>query len=143
METLDTLRIQARLRTAHGVSWLTAQAGDHLSRLPFRGATTRAAVDPDLVGGVVEEIWRYASPGRLTGGWAQSDTEVEGVPIAAGQQVVCLLGAANRDPEHFTDPDRFDVTRSNPGNTCPSPVGRTHVWGRRWPGWRARSPCGP
>ena len=37
------------------------------------------------------------------------------MPVAAGQQVMCLIGSANRDPRHFTDPDRFDITRVNAG----------------------------
>jgi cytochrome P450 len=44
---------------------------------------------------------------------ARRDTEVEGVPVAEGEIVVTVLGAANRDPAVFSDPDRFDVTRRN------------------------------
>ena len=39
------------------------------------------------------------------------ETEVGGVTIAKGEFVMTLIGAANRDPEHFDDPDTFDVTR--------------------------------
>lgn len=39
--------------------------------------------------------------------------EVRGVEIAAGEIVQCMLGAANRDPAHFADPDRFDPGRPN------------------------------
>jgi cytochrome P450 len=41
------------------------------------------------------------------------DTEVAGVPIRAGTFVAVLIGAANRDPEVFEDPERFDVHRPN------------------------------
>jgi len=44
---------------------------------------------------------------------ARTDTEVEGVPVAAGRSVVVMLGGANRDPAVFTDPQSFDVGRPN------------------------------
>jgi hypothetical protein len=61
----------------------------------------------------VEEVLRYESPVQVTGRGAVRDTTVAGVPVAAGAHVTTLLAAANRDPEVFADPQRFDVTREN------------------------------
>ncbi|MEU3020720.1 cytochrome P450 [Nocardiopsis sp. NPDC007018] len=82
-----------------------------MALLRHRDQWDRLVADPGLAAGAVEEVLRFDSPVQLTGRWARADTEVQGVPVRAGQQVMCLIGSANRDPEHFTDPDRFDVTR--------------------------------
>ena len=84
-----------------------------MALLRHRHEWERLVADPELAGGAVEEVLRYDSPVQLTGRWAHRDTEVEGVPISAGQQVMCLIGSANRDPGYFTEPDRFDITRAN------------------------------
>ena len=63
--------------------------------------------------GVVEETLRFDSPVQVTLRTARTDTEVEGVPVAAGRSVVVMLGGANRDPAVFTDPQSFDVGRPN------------------------------
>lgn len=68
--------------------------------------------DPSLAAGAVEEMLRYESPVNTNGRVAHEDIEVAGKVIAAGRLVFCMLGAANRDPEVFPDPDRFDVARS-------------------------------
>ncbi|MFZ0118891.1 MAG: cytochrome P450 [Pseudonocardiaceae bacterium] len=61
--------------------------------------------------GAVEEILRYDSPVQRTGRVALHDTEVAGHPVRAGSLIVLLLGGANRDPDVFPDPNRFDVQR--------------------------------
>jgi cytochrome P450 len=52
---------------------------------------------------------------QRTGRVAQRDTEVAGVRVPAGQPVMTLLGGANRDPDVFDEPQRFDVARPNAG----------------------------
>jgi cytochrome P450 len=69
--------------------------------------------DPSLVTNAVEELLRYDSSVQLTGRAALEDVELGGVPIAKGESVLCLLGAANRDPAAYPEPDRLDVTRPN------------------------------
>jgi cytochrome P450 len=69
--------------------------------------------DPSLWPNAVDEVLRHDSPVQRTARMARRDTEVEGVPVAQGEIVVTVLGAANRDPAVFPDPDRFDVTRAN------------------------------
>jgi cytochrome P450 len=61
----------------------------------------------------VEELLRYDSPVQATSRLAKQDIELEdGTLVRKGQQVIVLLGSANRDPEVFDEPDRLDVARS-------------------------------
>jgi cytochrome P450 len=69
--------------------------------------------DPTLVPTAVEELIRYDSPLQLFERTAVADTVVGDVTVAAGQKIAALLGAANRDPAVFAEPDRFDVTRAD------------------------------
>jgi pimeloyl-[acyl-carrier protein] synthase len=66
---------------------------------------------PAMVPNAVEEMLRYDPPQQGTVRWAKYDTELGGTPVAAGQPIVVLLGAANHDPAKFPNPDVFDMTR--------------------------------
>jgi hypothetical protein len=59
----------------------------------------------------VEELLRYDSPVQRTARMTNTDVEADGRKIAKGSMVVAAIGAANRDPAHFSDPDRLDITR--------------------------------
>ena len=67
--------------------------------------------NPDLMDTAVNELLRYDSPVQLDGRMATEDIEIRGKKIRPGQRVICLLGAANRDPSVFTDPDTLDIAR--------------------------------
>jgi cytochrome P450 len=67
--------------------------------------------DPDLLPAAIEELLRYDGPVQRAGRMPASDVEIAGVPIPKGSLVLGLLGAANRDPAHFADPDRLDFGR--------------------------------
>ena len=69
--------------------------------------------DPSLVRGAVDELMRYDSPHHYLPRFAASDFTVGGELIEAGETVIIVMGAANRDPEVFPDPARLDVTRPN------------------------------
>jgi pimeloyl-[acyl-carrier protein] synthase len=69
--------------------------------------------DPELIPKAVEELLRYDGPILRTSRVAHTDVEIDGRKIAKGAIVVLLLGAANRDPERFPDPDRLDVARTH------------------------------
>jgi cytochrome P450 len=73
----------------------------------------RLRADPALVPGAVEELLRYESPFQYMQRVAREDLEIAGTKIARGEWVWLLLGAANRDPAMFPDPDRLDVTRTH------------------------------
>jgi cytochrome P450 len=67
----------------------------------------------ELVPAAVEELLRYDSPVQmLIGRTAQQDVTVGDLAVPAGTRVLTLLGAANRDPAVFTDPDRLDLRRN-------------------------------
>jgi cytochrome P450 len=67
------------------------------------------------VAGFVEEVLRFDSPVQLTGRIAAYETKIGGVPVAAGDSVTTLIGAANRDPRRFAEPDTFDPLRGDGG----------------------------
>jgi cytochrome P450 len=70
--------------------------------------------NPDLVTDALEESLRFDSAFQFTFREAKQDVEVSGVTIPAGSQILNMLGAANRDPAHFANPDVFDITRKAP-----------------------------
>jgi cytochrome P450 len=67
--------------------------------------------DPSRARGAVEEVLRYEPAALSTTRTATTDIEVRGTTIPAGANVLVSVVAANRDPERYADPDRFDVTR--------------------------------
>lgn len=67
--------------------------------------------EPSLVPAALEETLRYEPPVRLESRIAQEELDVAGERIEVGSEVVAVIAAANRDPEVFPAPERFDVTR--------------------------------
>jgi cytochrome P450 len=66
---------------------------------------------PELLEPAIDELLRYDSPVQLDGRTALEDVELGGKLVRSGQQVVSVVGAANRDPAAFSDPDRLDIGR--------------------------------
>ena len=69
--------------------------------------------DPELVPSAVEELLRYESPSQHTARLARADVELGGRKIRKRDAVIAVMGAANRDPERFPDPDRLDLARKD------------------------------
>jgi cytochrome P450 len=67
--------------------------------------------DPSLMPAAIEELLRYVSPSQQTTRVAPEDIVLGGQRVRAGQKVIAVMAAGNRDPERFPDPDRLDVTR--------------------------------
>jgi len=68
---------------------------------------------PGLMAGAVNELMRYDSPHHYLPRVAAADFDLHGTPVRAGQTVIIMMGAANRDETVFGDPDRLDITRPN------------------------------
>ncbi len=68
---------------------------------------------PSLIRNAVEEIPRFESPVVQTARILTEDVEIGGCPMRRGESVLALIAAANRDPEVYPEPDRFDITRSD------------------------------
>src|SRR4051794_38686272 len=66
---------------------------------------------PDLIRCAVEEILRYESSNQLGNRMTTEHVELGGVMLEAGTSLTLCIGAANRDPKQFEDPERFDVSR--------------------------------
>lgn len=73
----------------------------------------RMREDLSLIPSAVEEMLRYESPSQHTGRLAPDDVEMGGRLIRKGQAVMAVMAAANRDPERFSDPDLFNVSRTD------------------------------
>jgi pimeloyl-[acyl-carrier protein] synthase len=84
-----------------------------LTLLRNPGEMEKLQRDQSLIPTAVEEMLRYESPSQHTGRLAPEDVELGGKVIRKGQAVMAVMAAANRDPERFPDPDRFDVARAD------------------------------
>jgi cytochrome P450 len=73
----------------------------------------RLRADSSLIPAAVEELLRYESPSQHTARLAPADIEMGGKKIRERQAVIAVMGAANRDPERFPDPDRLDIARQD------------------------------
>ncbi|MEI6042748.1 MAG: cytochrome P450 [Chloroflexota bacterium] len=72
--------------------------------------------DPTLSENALEEMLRYYSPVQSISRWVLKDVKIEGKTLRKGQHVSLMLGAGNRDPEFFEEPDRFDILRQEAPN---------------------------
>jgi cytochrome P450 len=68
---------------------------------------------PEMIRTAVEEILRYESPVQFTARVLKEDIEICGQHIPKKWSVLCMLGAANRDPKRFKDPNQLDLKRLN------------------------------
>ncbi len=102
----------ANLLFAAGAETTTNLIGNGLNALfNDRDQLERLWADPSLVPTAVDEILRFDSPVQLDGRTCLEDAEACGVRFSKGDRLLTLLGAANRDPDHFEDPETFDVGR--------------------------------
>jgi cytochrome P450 len=69
--------------------------------------------DPSLIPSAIEEMLRFESPIQHTARMTTEELELGGKRIHKREAVIAVLGAANRDPERFTDPDQFDIHRQD------------------------------
>ena len=74
-------------------------------------AWARLRADEDGMTLAVRELLRYDSPVQYTGRRVAADLTLHGTTLKRGDLVIALIGAANRDPGRFADPDTFDITR--------------------------------
>ena len=84
--------------------WLLLTHPDQLAKLK---------AEPALINSAVEEVLRYESPVDVTSRIASRDMEIGGCPIKRAQSLFMSLRGANRDPETFPDPHRFDIARKD------------------------------
>lgn len=68
---------------------------------------------PELMAGAVEETLRWEAPVQTLTRHLTRDVELHGVTMKKGQTISCMIGAANRDPSFFDNPDQFDIQRAN------------------------------
>jgi cytochrome P450 len=75
--------------------------------------TAELGENPEMIRSAVEELLRYESPVQFTARVLKEDIEVCGQRIPKKWTILCMLGAANRDPKRFNDPNRLDLKRLN------------------------------
>ena len=79
--------------------------------IDFPGERQRLINNPELAASAVEEMLRYDAPVQLGNRMTMIDAQIGGVAVTKGTGVNMCIGGANRDPEHFVEPDRFDISR--------------------------------
>jgi len=84
-----------------------------LALLRNPGELERLRATPGLITNAVEELLRYDGPVQRTARVASAPATIGGRTIAKGEMVMPFIGAADRDPSQFPDPDRLDLTRAD------------------------------
>jgi hypothetical protein len=75
--------------------------------------TAELREEPEMIRTAVEELLRYESPVQFTARVLKEDIEICGQRIPKKWSILCMLGAANRDPKRFDEPNRLDLKRLN------------------------------
>jgi cytochrome P450 len=84
-----------------------------LALLRHRDQLQRLQRDPGLIAGAIEELLRFDGPVQRTARIPSEDIVIGGRTIAKGEMVMPFIGAADRDPVQFPDPDRLDIGRAD------------------------------
>src|SRR5438876_357735 len=84
-----------------------------LTLLRHQDQLERLKADMSLIPSAVEELLRYESPSQHTARLAPDDVTLGGKMIRKRQAVIAVMGAANRDPERFPEPDQLDLGRQD------------------------------
>ena len=109
-ETLNMLRL---LLVAGNETTTNLIGNGMLALLRHPDQLQRLRDDPSLIQAAVDELLRFDSPVQTDFRRALEDCEVNGFAVRRRENIVVLLGAANRDPDVFENPDRLDVGRGN------------------------------
>ena len=96
--------------------------------------------DPALVRTAIDEMLRFDAPVQLGNRMVTEDSEIGGVPVKAGTSINLCIGAANRDPAQFPDPDQFDVGSYRRTGTSRLSPARINASAWRSRGWKDASP---
>jgi cytochrome P450 len=112
LSDLEAVAMCTALVFAGNETTVNLVANGMLALLRRPAALARLRDDPDLVAPAIEELLRYDSPAQFISRVAAVDFELAGKRLRAGDSVLLCLGAANRDPAVFADPDRLDLARS-------------------------------
>ena len=108
----EELLVNCLLLFAAGHGTTTHLIGNSvLALLAHPDQLARMRADPALIVSGIDELLRFDGPVQVTGRGVMQDLEVAGTRVAAGQHVTMVLGAANRDPLQFSEPDRLDLGR--------------------------------
>jgi pimeloyl-[acyl-carrier protein] synthase len=83
-----------------------------LALLQHSNQMERLQAQPALLAGAIEEMLRYDNPVQITYRSALEDARIHGKWIRKGDLVNSIIGSANRDPQRFSNPDRFDINRN-------------------------------
>src|SRR6266516_152991 len=84
-----------------------------LTLLHNPGEFEKIQTNPSLIPSTIEELLRFESPIQYTSRLAPKDVQIGGQTIHHRQAVIVVMGAANRDPERFIDPDQLDICRQD------------------------------
>ena len=115
--TEDEAALLVRSLLSAGVDTTVATLGNAVSCFAIYPDQWRRLRDnPALVKQAVEEVLRFESPVHTFARTASVNTEVAGVPVREGDKILCVLAAANRDPDKWSDPDTFDIGRRPAGH---------------------------
>ncbi|MBW2399066.1 MAG: cytochrome P450 [Deltaproteobacteria bacterium] len=118
-DTLDTQSVLmfAMVLLIAGNETTTSAIGNTVKLLLERPQVLEeVSADPSLIPALVEESLRFESPFQFMPRRATRDTELRETPIPRGSTVLAMIGAANRDPRYFPEPDRFDIHRDTTGH---------------------------
>ena len=83
-----------------------------LALLQQRKQLEKLQAQPGLLAPAIEEMLRYDNPVQITYRSALEDANIKGKQIRKGDLVNTIVGSANRDPQRFSNPDSFDITRN-------------------------------